>query len=276
MPAAMILAVPVGRAVPAAAGLVVPVDTLLGVAIPGTVPTAGVPLVAGLLGTRDVQQRGSIRRPLDRYQEPTDDRPVRPGPPLPPVDGRCDLLGEGPVLRRGISLNGNVARRRSGYRRAVTRCSGYRCAVTRCSAAVLWPRAAGPRCIHACGELRLSNLRWSDRGQSNRRWSGRDGWRQGRGRDRQRRTGSLEPLVRHRPAARAEDDGHGRAAREQPRQRRRRPARPRAVPGAVRPDRAGPGPATADGRSSATMASPFHLSARRPSATLLSSDSHAG
>ena len=125
MPAAMILAVPVGRAVPAAAGLVVPVDTLLGVAIPGTVPTAGVPLVAGLVGTRDVQQRGSIRRPLDRYQEPTDDRPVRPRPPLPPVDGRCDLLGEGSVLRRGTSLNGTVARRRGGYRCAVTRCSGY-------------------------------------------------------------------------------------------------------------------------------------------------------
>jgi hypothetical protein len=114
MPAATILAVRVRRAVPAATGLVVPVDTLLGVAIRGPVPTAGAPLVAGLVDTRDVEQRCRIRGPLNRYQEPTDDRPVRPRPALPPVDGRRDLLGEGPVLRRDTSLYGNVARRRSG------------------------------------------------------------------------------------------------------------------------------------------------------------------
>jgi hypothetical protein len=202
MPAATLLVMLVRRAMPAAPGLVVPVVTLLGVAIPGPVPTAGAPLLAGLVDTRDVQQRSRIRRPLDRHQEPTDLRPA-----LPPVDGRRDLLGEGPVLRRGISLRRSVAHRRSGYCRAVTRRS----------AAVLWPRAAGARCIHACGELRLGNLRGSDRRQSNRRWSGRDGWHQGRGRNHQRRTGSLEPLVRHRPAARAEDDGHGSTACEQPR-----------------------------------------------------------
>ena len=55
MPAATILTVRVRRAVPAATGLVVPVDTLLGVAIPGPVPTAGAPLVAGLVDTCSVQ-----------------------------------------------------------------------------------------------------------------------------------------------------------------------------------------------------------------------------
>ena len=93
--------------------------------------------------------------------------------------------------------------------------SGYRCAVTRCSAAVLWSRAAGARCNHAvqggCGSATCGGAAC---GGASRRRSGRNGWR--RGRDCQRRTGSLERLVRHRPAARAEDDGHGRTAREQP------------------------------------------------------------
>jgi hypothetical protein len=170
MPAATILAVRVRRAVPAASGLVVPVDTLLGVAIPGVVPTAGTTLVAGLVDTRDVHQRGRIRRPLNRYEEPTDDRPVRPRPALPPVDGRRDLLGEGPVPRRGTSLRGNGARRRGGYGRAVTRCG----------TAVLWPRAAGVLCDHACRGLRLGgprwhSLRWHGLRRSDRRRSGRNG-----------------------------------------------------------------------------------------------------
>ena len=98
MPATTVVAVPVRRAVPAATVLLRAVDPLLAVAIPGPVPTAGAPLVAGSSTPADVEQRGRIGRPLNRYEEPTDDRPVRPRPALPLVDGRGDLLGKGPVL----------------------------------------------------------------------------------------------------------------------------------------------------------------------------------
>ena len=156
--------------------------------------------------------RRHTRRPAARPHPPAAEpvpganrRPSRPAPSGPPTrrwPSRPARRGSGPAARH-LPL-GTVARRRGGYR----------CAVPRCRAAVLWPRAAGARCHRACRELRLGDLRRRSLRRSDRRRTVRNGWR--RGRDRQRRTGSFERLVRHRPAARAEDDGHGRTAREQP------------------------------------------------------------
>ena len=109
MPTATVVAVPVRCTVPAATGLVVPVHPLLALAISGPV-SAGAPLVAALVDPREIEQRGRIRRPLNRYEKPTDDCPVRPRPALPPFDGRGDLLREGLLLpRRGSPFRGHVA-----------------------------------------------------------------------------------------------------------------------------------------------------------------------
>ncbi len=69
MPAPPGVAVPVRRAVPAATVLLRAFHPLLAVAvaIPGPVPTAGAPLVAGLVDAHGFEQRGRIGRPLNRY-----------------------------------------------------------------------------------------------------------------------------------------------------------------------------------------------------------------
>ena len=136
MPATPVVAVPVRRAVPAATVLLRAFHPPLAVAvaIPGPVPTAGAPLVAGLVDARGFEQQRP-HRPAAEPVPGANRRPPRPAPTgLPLVEGRGDLLRKGPVLaRRGIPLHGSVA----------PRWCGCRWAVARRSAAVLWPRCGG-------------------------------------------------------------------------------------------------------------------------------------
>ncbi len=205
MPAATILAVPVRRAVPAATGLVRAGRHAARRRDPGPGADRRSPARG--------RARRHTRRPAARPHPPAagpvpgaNRRPSRPAPSGPPTrrwPSRPARRGPGPAARH-LPLTG--ASRADGC--------GYRCAVTRCSAAVLWPRAAGVWCNHArAGRRGSATCGARGRRRNDRRRNGRNGRR---GRDRQRRTGSLERLVRHRPATRAEDDGHGRTAREQP------------------------------------------------------------
>ena len=210
--------------------------------------------MAGLVDARSVQQRGRVRRPLNRYQEPTDDRPVWPRPALHPsmavatCSARVGSWGATPPSTG--PWRGDGAGTAVRWRGAVRRCSGRvlrgRGATARAGSPRLGDvRAARPAAARQAAER--SGTGGAGAGIASGEPGASSGWSD------TARLPELRTTVTAAPHASSPPLRH-------------RPARPRTAPERS-PDRADPGPATATA-APRDDASTSHLSACRPSAIL--------